>query len=222
MSYGIIRNLSYRRVNDFAFQQAIVFHDGKPYESDWERCCNTFDNDPQRICWGNDDTPDTLIGIEKTYTTGFNNEDLLSFESHNDNADCIDDFVDDFDPDDWEPSVGILPVKYDGKPMGLAVVAARSNPTAFVYMAGTGCTTRKGAAYVPVSQYRDVALSDDVVMNVWVSDPLAGNTRLAFIDANGTYQLIGQLDPNFDLTPCNSINAPSSGVEAPDNSSCPA
>ena len=66
----------------------------------------------------------------------------------------------------------------------------------------------QGVVYVPVKRYPDVAVTDDLVTTVWVTDTMSTGIQYMFIEdfnqpnANGL--LIGQIPEDFNLEPCKS------------------
>ena len=217
MQYGVIRNMEGIMITDWAQQQGIQFDkNGIAYATQAFRAINTFDNNPRNICWGNNDQGESLLETEMLFTTSYANEDLLSFDSHNDNADDVDTEMG-YD----EEELTALPYavqlsEYNHRPKGLAVAAARGHTNAYFLMTASGARTSEGAAYVPVELYRDVAIDDDTVFDVWVSDVMSTGCRLMFLTypslEDGSI-FLGQIPADFNLQPCKSIKQQSSDVE---------
>jgi hypothetical protein len=209
-------------MNSLAFQQGLLFDERGAWLSQKERAINTFDSD--RICWGSNREPESLLAIEQVFSQTRANEDLLTFESHNDNADSIkweiesDDYAEELNG----PRQDVLPLKYDGRPLGVVVATATHNVEAFVLMISSGCRLEQGLAVTSVSMYRDVALDDDLVLTLWVTDTLKSGARLAFYQHPDGPICVGQLPSDIDLTPCASTQQLSSAAGVPDNSCSPA
>ena len=234
LSYGITLDCkrSYRRRTDLCTQQALVVDNyGEYFVTEDRRAINTFDNSNSNICWGTSETPDDLQSIEIAFTAAKSNEDLLDFESHNDNADEIENEVTEFfdsleDPDEagdhsLEHISGVVPLKYEGRPLGVASVSVE-HPASYVYLTGLGGTNYKQAVFFPVSLYRNVALTDDVVTDVWIGETTTGQ-YIAFLQpSKADHICIGTLPKDFDLSPCKSLNAQSSAAVAQDKHLSPA
>lgn len=239
--------VTYEKRYDWAKQQGVADSPltGTTYLTDEYRTINAFDNAIPRICWGSADDPVDLALMTLTYTQSNANEDLLDFESHNDWAEEISDYIsgfndayespnDDEDPADdhtLTPAPDVMPVSYQGRQMGL-VAATADTPASYVYLVSAGCKTTAGSAvFQPVSLYRKVTLSDDLVLDVWVTDVLPTNTRLVFVETEpmppsqnkpAKYALVGQIPHDFPLQPCESNNVPSSAAEVQDKPLSPA
>ena len=154
------------------------------------------------VCWGNNDTPTSLLGAYQTYTSAPANEDLCSFDTHEDNVhdaendDCTILYPDAFIPDKTRPAAFIC-------------AAAQKNVSAYLLLATSGVAVNKTVAYTGVYLHRNVAIDADTVINVWATDVLPIGKRLLFAETgdkdfdNAIY--IGQVDSNFNLQPCESI-----------------
>ena len=223
MNYGIILDsTSCHKLTDWAQQQAIIFDDAGAWVGDERRCINTYDQDPNHICWGNNTDPDNLLMIEQVFSTSLANEDLLSFDSHQDNADdCKDDADDEDYQENLELRPNIFPIKYESRPIALAVATSKIDTNAYVLMLASGCRVSEGCVSTPVYQYKDVAIDDDTVLDVWVSDVLPVGRRLMFLmypNRDEGSICLGQISEDFNLTPCKSIKQQSSDVAVPANS----
>ena len=154
------------------------------------------------VCWGNNDTPNSLLGAYQTYTSAPANEDLCSFSTHEDNAydaendDCIVSLPNAFIPDNTRPAAIIC-------------ASAQQSTSAYLLLATSGVAVDKTVAYTGVYLHRNVAIDADTVINVWATDVLPIGKRLLFAQTdskdfdNAIY--IGQVDSNFNLQPCESI-----------------
>ena len=214
MQYGIVRGMSGIKITDWAQQQGIQFNkNGTGYATQAFRAINTFDNNPRNICWGDNDDGNSLLEIEMLYTTSFANEDLLSFDSHIDNTDDVDTEMG-YD----EEELTALPYavqlsEYNHRPKGLAVAAARGHMNSYFLMTASGARTSTSCAYVPVELYRNVAVDNDTVLDVWVSDVMPTGCRLMYLmypnpDEGSIF--LGQIPADFNLQPCKSIKQQSS------------
>ena len=221
LSYGIIIDTTnYSKVTDFAQQQTCIVVDDNVFVSSQYRAANTFDGSPNKICWGQSLTPNNLQTIEQTFTTTFANEDLLSFVAHNDFAESLQENVDDYNfnndndvMDYFRYLPNALPFSYEGKPMGIAIASVATNLEAFMLMAASGSHIREGFAMTRVAQFNNVAVSDDFIATVWVSEELKAGVRLMYLDhPQDGHILLGQIPLNFDLT-CKSIKPQSSDAE---------
>jgi len=153
-------------------------------------------------CWGDNATPTSLLGAYQTYTSAPANEDLCSFSTHEDNAydaekdECNITLPNAFIPDNARPSAFICAV-------------AQQNASAYLLLATSGVAVDKNVAYTGVYLHRNVAIDADTVINVWATDVLPIGKRLLFAETgskdfdNAIY--IGQVDSNFNLQPCESI-----------------
>ena len=222
LSYGIIIDTTtYSKVGDFAQQQGCLIEDGNVYVTERYRAANTFEGSPYRICWGESLTPNNLQTIEQTFTTTFANEDLLSFSAHNDFAVSIQDEIDEF-TESADGSVvsdmfmhlpNALPFTYEGAPMGIAIASVSTNLEAFMLMAASGAHIRDGFAMARVAQFTNVAVTEDFIATVWVSEELKAGVRLMYLDhPQDGHILLGQIPLNFDLS-CKSIKPQSSDAE---------
>ena len=166
--------------------------------------------------------PDNLLMIEQVFSTSLTNEDLLSFDAHQDNASDCEDEADDSDyQESLEFQPDIVPIKYDSRPIGLAVATSKSDTNAYVLMLASGCRLSQGCVSTPVYLYKDVAIDDDTILDVWVSDLLPVGRRLMFLmypNKDEGSICLGQISEDFNLTPCKSIKQQSSDVVVPANS----
>ena len=155
------------------------------------------------------------------YTTSYANEDLLPFDTHNENAADIEiALADEFDYLAEYPYVIKLP-DYNHRPKGLACATARGHVNAYFLMTASGCKQSTGVAYTPVELYRNVAIDDDTILDVWVSDVMPTGIRLMYLmypnPDEGTI-FLGQIPADFNLQPCESNKQQSSDVAVPVNS----
>lgn len=178
---------------------------------------NTYDGG--EVCWGSNGTPWSLSGMYGLYTTAPANEDLCNFDTHSDNI------RDAIDNENLFPIPDAFVVT---KQLPAAVVCAYvpENPSAYLLLATSGAQVTGLVAHVSVYRYSNVAIDEDTIMTVWVTEPLPIGKRLLFADckntefSNGVY--LGQVESNFNLEPCKSIQQLSSEPVAPDNSLSPA
>ena len=86
--------------------------------------------------------------------------------------------------------------------------------SAYLLLATSGATINSGVTYIPAKFYKDVAVDEDTVINVWATDVMPVGKRLLFIenapdsDTNGLF--LGQVEADFNLQPCISIQQQSS------------
>ena len=205
----------HRQLTDFSYEDASAWQQGHRFDEDSnlrvtmpERICNTFDNDFNRICWGNNRAPRSLLMVEQVFSQAHANQDLLTYDSHQQNAEYIQEQVDDED-EGMDINKTLVPMSYRNTSQALAVAVATHDQNAFMLMTVSGCITNEGTAYVPVYQYKQVAVDEDTIVDVWVTNELSSGCRLMFYQN----QLLGQIPNNFDLTPCKSLNVSSSGAE---------
>ena len=172
---------------------------------------NCFDNDS--ICWGDNSLGDSLLQIESIYTTSDANEDLLSFESHDNNADEVSEMdLDIHYPD----ALGFSDHDHRGK--AVIVASARTMTSAFVLLGASGASLKKGVAYVTAQYYKNVAVDDDHILNVWATDVLPTGMRLLFLqdsDEEFNCLFLGQVPFDFNLQPCESLPVLSSVLAEP-------
>ncbi len=191
----------YIHIDEYAFQQHCDLVDDVVTVTDKYRSVNTFDP-RHNICWGDNTPGDSLLQIEDIFVKSDANEDLLSFYSHNDNAND----VENAELNDPRPYAIVLSTTNE-RAQALVCASALTMPKAFLLLASSGVTLRDSLAYVKVSYYQDVAVTDDVVMNVWATDVLPIGKRLLFMDlpneelefSNGS--LLGQVPADFQLLP---------------------
>ena len=109
------------------------------------------------------------------------------------------------------------------RPQAVVAAAVSSMSNAFVLLGSSGCHINKNVAYIPVCMYSNVAIDDDTVSNVWVTEVLPSiNKRLMFVYFDGSHTFtnavyLGQIDSNFNLQPCKSTLPQSSEQAVPDN-----
>lgn len=209
MTYGIYLTMLGSKLDDAAYQQSVALENDVVYVGSRERAINTFDG-RDNICWGTNDDGLSLLEIESLYKAAPCNEDLLSFDGHDNAAyDCT-------DPEDpIESAIWLGDVNH--RPRALACATALGQANSFVLMASAGVKTNGGIAYIPVSQYKNVAIDDDTVLDVWVSDETPVGKRLMFLQYGPTESFrsiyLGQIDNNFNLEPCTS-QLPQSSAQA--------
>ena len=205
LSFEFSKGLTYSHADEIVFQWSSVT-DGKFFvSSELYQCINTYEGG--EVCWGSNSTPLSLNSMYQTYINAPANEDLCSFDTHEDNADDA-------------ASCSGDPVELDAfivtKQQPAAVVCAYipENPSAFMLLATSGVTIDQCVAYIGVYQYINVAIDADTVMNVWATDVLPIGKRLLFADVKGeefnNAIYLGQVDSNFNLQPCKSIKSLSS------------
>ena len=215
MNYGVIRHQG-KYTADWACQQALYITASDHCIAGTQyRSVNTFDRAINEICWGNNTSPSSLLDVEMIFTTAPANEDLLSFESHQDNTeDCRDELTDIAEDLSNGDFCNATPVTYDGRAMGVAT-ASIEDKSAYLLMAASGCKVASKCCFEPVSLYRDVAVDDDTVLDVWVTDVLRTGLRLMFLKYPNPSEgsiLLGQIPADFNLEPCKSLKQQSSGA----------
>jgi len=193
-----------------ATQQRLDYleDEGGFHLSDTASAVNTFNDDS--ICWGSNDEAYSLLQAESIYTTSPANQDLLNFESHRDNMAEL------LMADDLTPSPHLLDLSHHthrGK--AVVVASARTSPQAYLLLASSGVKLKPGLAYINAQYYKNVAVDDDHVLDVWATDVLPTGIRLLFLhdrDDNKNFNclFIGQVPSDFNLEPCKSLPAPSS------------
>lgn len=207
--------------NDEIVIQAYTITDGNlKVGTELYQAINTYDGG--EVCWGNNDTPYTLNSMYMTYVNTPANEDLCSFETHASNISDAENEVDD------EDELIDIDAYVINKQQPAAIVCAyiSESPSAFMLLATSGVTVDKCVAHINAYLYRNVAIDADTVMNVWATDVLPIGKRLLFADVkgeefnNGIY--LGQVDSNFNLQPCKSIQQLSSEPVAQDSNLSPA
>ena len=182
------------------------------YATDSTSAINCFDNDS--ICWGDNSLGDSLLQIESIYTTSPANEDLLSFESHISNFYEVDDM--DFNIH-YPDALGFSDHNHRGK--AVIVASARTMTSAFLLLGASGATLKKGVAYVTAQYYKNVAVDDDHILDVWATDVLPTGMRLLFLhkcdDDEFNCLFLGQVPSDFNLQPCESLPVLSSELAEP-------
>lgn len=214
MSYGIIRHRG-KYTADWACQQALyITEGGHCITGPQRRVVNTFNNAVYQICWGSGNTtPNSLLDVEMIFTTAPANEDLISFDAHHHNTEeCRSDLKDitkDLSKSDF---CHATPVNYDGHAMGV-VAASIEDKSAYLLMAASGCKVVSNYCFEPVTLYRDVAVDEDTVLDVWVTAELDTGVRLMFLKYPNPDEgsiLLGQIPADFNLEPCKSLKQQSS------------
>ena len=219
MRYSTVRDpKSANLITDEAAQQGFAVIDGEFCVGEKHRAINTFDHGTYDICWGDNSNGNNLLEIEMLFTSSPANEDLLCFDAHADNADeCRNDA--ESDPDDGYilPLAGAVSVAYDGRPMGVVSATAHEDPGTFVLLASSGAQVNGTVAYLPITMYRNVAISDDFVGDIWSSEVMPSGARLLFLadEDEARLQYLGQVPNTFNLQPCKSIMQSSSDVAVP-------
>ena len=169
---------------------------------------NTYESDGS-VCWGSNDTPETLLGIYNTYVNAPANEDLCSFEVHQEGTEeCSD-----IENLERVPNAIIIDPKLK-ETRAIICASATANTSSFLMLSTSGATVDNHVAYLPVKLYRNVAIDDDTVTNVWASEVLSIGKRFLFVDLNSTRYdnalLIAQVPSDFNLLQCKSIQQQSS------------
>lgn len=196
------------KVRDGACQQGIIFKDKTAYLTEEQECVNVFESD-RFICWGQNHPGVTLMDLEMRFTASPANEDLLSFDAHQDNSARIQDNLYD---DEVSPCFNVYKtVLVNKQPMAIVWASARHHTNAFVIMGSCGARIDSGVAHVLTRLYPKVAITPDIVCDVWATDASATG-RLLFVQDGATHQFIGQFDNNFNLKPCESLTQQSSDV----------
>jgi hypothetical protein len=209
---------------DYVAIQAAVVNRNSVYLTDALSAINTY-HDDSHVCWGETNVPANLLEAEATFTTSFANEDLCSFDTHINNATDVESYVDD---ENYELCSSAITLPTTTRPQALVAAAITSMPNAFVLLGSSGCHINKNVVYIPVCLYSDVAIDEDTVSNVWVTEVLPSiNKRLMFVyfDNEHTFTnavYLGQIDSNFNLQPCKLTLPQSSEPEARDNNLSPA
>ncbi len=203
MAYGIHVTSLGNKLDDYAVQQWVEYLDGEVIVGEPERSINTFDG-RNNICWGSNDEGENLLEIESLYKSAPSNEDLLSFDGHDDNR------YDLSEPEEGDelPSA-IWLGEYNHRPRALVCANATEYANAYILLATSGAKTNDtGIAYVPVMLYQNVAIDDDTVLDVWVTDEMPIGKRLMFFmygqDEGFRSIYLGQIDNDFNLEPCKS------------------
>ena len=225
MCYGHTYDLDTNKLaTDYAALQAAVVVDDNVYLTEALDAINTYSNDGH-VCWGETDTPNNLLEAETTFTTSFANEDLGSFDTHTSNDSDIEDYVSN---EDYAICPSAIALRTSTRPQAIVAAPISTKASAFVLLGSSGCRINKNVAYVPVYMYSNVAIDDDTVSDVWVTDVLQGiDKRLVFVHFKDNFNFtnavyIGQIDSTFNLDPCKSIAPLSSEQAVQDNSLSPA
>lgn len=224
MVYGFTYDLTANLFHtDYAAIQAAVATEDGVCLTDAYHTINTYSSD-NHICWGETKSPRNLLEAETTFTKSFANEDLCSFDTHICNARDIHSYVED---ENYELRDSVIALPTTTRPQAVVAAPINSMASSFVLLGSSGCRINNNVAYVPVYMYSNVAIDDDTVTNVWVSDVLPSiNKRLMFVyfdDSSFTNAVyLGQIDSNFNLQPCKSTLPQSSEQAVQDNNLSPA
>jgi hypothetical protein len=212
MAYGIQLSSLGNKLDDYCVQQQVGYLNDQVIVGHDERSINTFDG-RNNICWGSNDEGVNLLEIESLYSSAPSNEDLLSFDGHDDGTDDLE------EPDEGDevPSA-IWLGEYNHRPRALVCANATAMANAYILLATSGAKTNDtGIAYVPAMLYENVAIDDDTILNVWVSDEMPIGKRLMFFmygsDKEFRSIFLGQIDNDFNLEPCTS-QLPQSSAQA--------
>ena len=193
-----------------AIQQASdIYEDpeGSAYQclivGDEHRAINTFDGSNE-ICWGENTEGFDLANAAVIYSGSDANEDLLSFEGHQEGTyQCNED-----DLEDILPNSHLLRSCTNNK--AVVVAHAAGTPNAYILFASSGATVDSYTASIPVYEYKSVQIMPDVVATVWVSDELPTGIRMMFMfdptvtqgaEIGFNCQFLGQVPSNFSLEP---------------------
>ena len=223
MHYSVTYNFSSGRREFFACQQPLTFYKDQAWTEGMYTAINTYERD-NRICWGELTTPFNLLQAEAAYSTSYANEDLCSFDTHSENTDDIKTLA---FPEDYWVLENVIPIDTTIKRPKAAICApASQDVSSFMLLATAGATCYGPLAYVVAYLYKNVAIDDDTVMDVWATEVMPVGRRLLFISnnknemINGMY--IGQVESNFNLSPCELIQPPSSEQAEQDSKLSPA
>lgn len=215
-TYDLTTNLLHR---DYAAIQAAITTESGVYLTDTYDTVNTYSGD-NHICWGDTTVPNNLLEAETTFTTSFANEDLRSFDTHVGN---VQDVECDINNEDYKFCSSAIALPTTTRPQAVVTAPINSMVSAFVLLGSSGCRINKNVAYVPVYMYSNVAVDEDTVTNVWVTEVLPSiNKRLMFVyfDDQPTFTnavYLGQIDSSFNLQPCKSTLPQSSEQVVQDN-----
>ena len=206
----------------YAMQQGCVVNDGQVFIGDLRESVNTYSID-NHICWNDNSEGNSLCEVEAAYTTSDANEDLCSFDAHQNNAmRCRDE-----EKEMAAPKAIQTPDSADNLGKGLAIAHAQTHTSAFMLLASNGAVINGSVAYQPVYMYPQVAVDDDTILNVWATDVMPTNKRLLFTtikneDEDFQTLLLGAVDQNFNLSSCKSLPVTSSEQAARDSNLSPA
>lgn len=202
------------KVRDGACQQGITFNGRQALVTFEQECLNVFQSD-RFICWGDNQEGRNLMDIEMRFTASPANEDLLPLDQHQNYAYEINENLKD---EITHPFPGVYKtVLVDKQPMAVIWASARHHTYAFVIMGSCGARIDSGVAHVLARFYPKVAITPDIVCDVWATDATATG-RLLFVQDGAIHQFIGQFDNNFNLKPCESLTQQSLDVAEPVNS----
>ena len=222
MQYSVSYDLSNGRPVYYAQQQPLTIYKDQVWAADPSTAINTYERD-NRICWGELCEPNNLLQAEASFTKSYANQDLCSFETHQDNAD---DFSCLAFPEDYFVLDGAIPVDNSIQRPKAAISATAVNTVGSFMLLKTAEAAGIGPiAFVIAYLYKNVAIDDDNIIDVWATEVMPIGKRLLFVSNNkpglnnGLY--IGQVDPNFNLSPCELTQPQSSEPVAPDNKLSP-
>ena len=206
----------------YAQQQPLTIYQDQVWTANPATAINTFERD-NRICWGELNTPNNLLQAEASFTKSYANQDLCSFETHQENANDLNSLA---FPEDYYVLDGAVPVDNSIKRPKAAICAAAAHTVGSFMLLKTAQASGIGPiAFVIAYLYKNVAITDDNIIDVWATEVMPIGKRLLFVSNNqsglnnGLY--IGQVDPNFNLSPCELIQPPSLEPEAQDNKLSP-
>ena len=212
--------ITYTSDDEIVIQGYTITNGNFKVSNELYQAINTYQGG--QVCWGSNETPYTLNSMYMTYTNAPANEDLCSFDTHLSNTQDAQNEAD--NEDDLTDLDAYVVTKQ--QPAAIVCAYIPESPSAFILLATSGVTVDKCVAHTNVYLYRNVAIDADTVMNVWATDVLSIGKRLLFADVkceefnNGIY--LGQVDSNFNLQPCKSIQQLSSEPAAQDSSLSPA
>ena len=161
--------------------------------------------------------------MELAYTCSRVNEDLCAFDyvqsETGDLEVAVNDWIEAVDPAEKEDYLSIAdhitPITPGGE-LAVVVVTSKLFTEAFVLLASSGCSITRKVAHVLVRKYRDVAVDDDTVLDVWALTYLTPACALFLQGETSVY--LGQVPSTFSLEPCKSIKQQSSELGAQDKS----
>lgn len=185
-------------IDDASVQSAIAF-DGVIYTGEQGGAVNTFTD--HHICWGDVDTTHTnLNSLIAFFESSVANEDLTSFDQHNDHIDTAEVEVLG-DKEDLFKEPGSVAIDSRTGPRALVCAPVRWLLPAFMQLSIAGCQISKGVASVIAYLFPQVAIDDDTVMDVWATDVTPVGTRLLFMqNADGSAVMIGAVPADFNLS----------------------
>ena len=199
------------------------YFDGDDFyaEDDTRPILNCYDDGT--ICWGGNSSATAWTTGLSDYADSPANEDLLSVDTHVDNTTESCEWG--HDPDDDQPKEHICRLEDDDKPKAIVFASARFNPKAFLPFVVNGARRNEDLAYFMLDFYPSVAITPDLVLDVWATKQTATNKVLLFYrrPSGNAYiaEFIGEVSPLFNLQPCKSQQQLSSELEAQANTSSP-